>query len=287
MVRSVSRAARSPRSGGSSGRSGSGAGSRSLPNRARAAAREVVVEPAGRAPPQPSRPFGGVALLGRLAHRPAGDPAPTVQGDGDHDVGARGGDGRNGHRVQQPAVDQHATVEDDGRDDRRDRGRGPDGDAERAFLEPDLALGEQVDGHGGVVDVEVLDLLVVEELVDDPEDPLAADRARPGERHVHQPQDLELTEPDGPLPELVEPPGGVESADEGPHRRAGDRDHADPGLLQHVEHADVGVAARPAAAEHQGGGGPRTPVGDGLGGRVHGRGHVLDVRIGVVLTASV
>ena len=110
-------------------------------------------------------------------------------------------------------------------------------------------LPNQIRRHRGIGNGEVLDHDLAEDFADGVQDLLGAQHSRRGERRIEQPQHRTLgqrTRPDGVLVELA---CGFQPANQRAHRRACNADDLVAAVAQFVDHADVGVAAGPAATE--------------------------------------
>lgn len=122
---------------------------------------------------------------------------------------------------------------------------------QRPALKPHRLAGQQVGGHRGVGDAQVLDGHRPQDVAY-----CVQDLARPhhpgrADGRVQQLQDGALSQRLGPLGELVDPSGRLQAADQRAHRRAGDADDVVAAGLQRLDHPDVGVAAGATAAERE------------------------------------
>ena len=92
---------------------------------------------------------------------------------------------------------------------------------------------------------------VAEMLFEPRGEPAAADQPAAGEADVEIAEDAALGQAARPVLEHVEPAGGVAAADHGADRRADDDVGLDAVREQRADHADMGKAARAAAAERK------------------------------------
>ena len=80
---------------------------------------------------------------------------------------------------------------------------------------------------------------------------LPVDERRAGEIEIEIAEDAAAGQLAGELFQLIEMSGRMAGADDGADRRSGDDVRLDPGFGQRLEDADMGPAARRAAAQRQ------------------------------------
>ncbi|MNQ52994.1 hypothetical protein D3C85_670240 [compost metagenome] len=119
-----------------------------------------------------------------------------------------------------------------------------------AFLKPDLLLVGEVSGDGGVGDAQVFDVDIADDLADLPEDLFAANRAE-AKTHVDQAQHIQIVETFDPVFVNVEFAGGVDPADHGTHRTAGNAGDFVTAFLDLFNDPDMGIAPGATGAQYQ------------------------------------
>jgi hypothetical protein len=83
--------------------------------------------------------------------------ALALQGDRDDQIRMRSRRGGHGHWVKHLAVHEEAAVDGHWRDDPWYADRRPDSTVQGAGVQPHLASGQQIDGHGREADGKILD----------------------------------------------------------------------------------------------------------------------------------
>ena len=174
-----------------------------------------------------------------------------LEADRDRQVGVDGRDRCHRQRIEDAAVGEQPAVEHVRDDHPGNRDRRADRRVHRTALQPHRLAGDQIGGHRGVRDRQLLDRDLAEDVAHGVEDLLGAQHTRRGDRRVEQPQHRALRQRLGPVGEFVQLAGRVQAADERAHRRPGDPDDVVAAVTQLVDHSDVGVPASSSAAEGQ------------------------------------
>ena len=203
--------------------------------------------------------FNGCCVAGvRAVARDSGAAAEPVgiEIDGDDDTRAKCPGSRDSHRVDQRPVDQPAAADADRRKYARQGVGGAQRQRKRAARQPDFVAGADLGGDGRKLHRQVLDHRFAEGFTEQAGEPSAADQARAAQPHIEIADDAAPSQRVGPFFQLVELVVGVAAANQGSHRRADD-DVGDNALRkERPDHADMGKAARRAAAEHESDGRP-------------------------------
>ena len=193
--------------------------------------------------------------LGLAQPSPADDHAAAenvgVEIDRDDEARAEHARGRHRHRIDQRAVNEPAAVERNRRENSGQRVGGPHRIDQPAARQPDFVAGADLGRDGGEADRQRLDRRVAEFLFQPRRELAAADQAAAGKRDVEIAEDAALGQAARPFLDDVEPAGGVAAADHGADRGADDDVGLDAVREQRAEHADMGKAARAAAAERK------------------------------------
>lgn len=182
----------------------------------------------------------------------AGAAFAAVEAHRDGQVGVDSGDRCHGQRIQDAAVGEQTAVDLMGGDDSRDGDGSVNGFVERSALKPDRFARQNVGRHRRVGDRQLFDGDRSEDVAYGVQNLLGSQHPRRGDRRIEQPQNGALIQGLGPVAELPEAPGRLQSADHGAHRRTGDPGDLIAPLAQRLDHPDVRIAARAAAAERQG-----------------------------------
>ena len=163
-----------------------------------------------------------------------------------------GRDGRdNWQRIEQGAINQNPAIENQGRNDAGNRHRGTDGLIQRAFLEPDFLVGEQIGGHGGKGNGEILNPGIPEHFPDHGKDLLAANGPDRIEGNIQQFQDIKLAQPRDPVLVVLHLAGAEHAANQGSHGAARNGDNIVAALYQDFDGANMGIAPGPATTQRQ------------------------------------
>ena len=191
----------------------------------------------------------------------AGRDGRAADVDGDRDVGLPVED-VEGQRIGEPAIHEHAAVDRDGREQRRQRDAGRDRGAQRALGQDRLLLGVVVGGHDLERDLEVGEVarhrrgqheleqrLGIEQGGADGQDVEDLEhRLRPGRQEVAGDAEALAQRLLGVRPdELGRESRCIGGAEDGADRGAGDDLGPDAQLVEHLQHQDVGEPARPSS----------------------------------------
>ena len=174
-----------------------------------------------------------------------------VEIDRDDEARAEHARRRHRHRIDQRAVDQPAAVERNRRKNSGQRVGGAHRIDQAAARQPDFVAGADLGGDGGEADRQRLDRRVAELLFEPRRELAAADQAAAGQADVEIAEDAALGQAARPFLDDVEPAGGLAAADHGADRGADDDVGLDAVREQRADHADMGKAARAAAAERK------------------------------------
>ncbi len=174
-----------------------------------------------------------------------------IEIDRDHQAGAERARRRHRHWIDQRAVHQPAPAD----AHRREYPRQCVGSAQRvgepAVGEPDFVAGVEFGGDSGKADRQIFDAGIADRSHQTFGKMAAADQAGAGKTDVEIAQDAAHGERAPPGLHAVELVGGVAAADHGADRGADDDVRHDAVGDERAHHADMGKAARSAAAERQ------------------------------------
>ncbi len=131
--------------------------------------------------------------------------------------------------------------------------------------QPDFMAGIEFCGDGGEADRQIVDAVIGERRVQFGRKMAAANKPGPGQADVEIAEDVAHVEAARPFLQAVELAGGIAAADHGADRGADDDVRHDAVRGERAHHADMGKAARGAAAE-------RKPDAGARGGRPQRRG---------------
>ena len=171
--------------------------------------------------------------------------------DRNHDPGAERSRCRNRHRIDQRAIDQPAAAEMDRRENAWQRVGGAQRQDQRAARQPDFVAGPDLGGDRREADRQILNCGVADRFFQAVRQPRAADNAGAADADVEIADDPPPRQRARPVFQRVELIGGVATADQRTHRCADDNVRRDAVGLQRPHYADVGEAARGAAAENE------------------------------------
>jgi len=175
----------------------------------------------------------------------------VVEVDGDDHVGAQRATGRNGHRIDQTAIDQPAAVDHDGVEDAGNRNRSAHRPIDRPLPQPDLAARLQIGGDDGEGRGALLYRPVDAQFAQQRHDPSPVDQPAAREANVEQPRNVAPAETLHPFLQRLEAAAHEGGADQRADRGAADDVGLDARLAQRLDDADMGPAARRAAAQRQ------------------------------------
>ena len=170
---------------------------------------------------------------------------------GDHDLGAEGARGRHRHRIDQRAVDQPAVADEHRLEDSGQRIGGAHRIDHRSMRQPDLVTGADFGRDGRELDRQILDQVRPDRSFELGGELGAADQAGAVEADVEIAEDVAGLQRARPFLQPVEMPGRIGAAD---HRADGGADHDighDAVGDQRLQDADMGKAARGAAAQRE------------------------------------
>ena len=171
---------------------------------------------------------------------------------GDDDFGAERARGRDRHRVHQCAVDQPAIADQDRREDAGQRVGGAHRVDHAAARQPDLVAGADLGRDGGELDRKSSIRVWPTASSSRVAELLAADQAGAVEADVEIAEDVaHALQAAAPFFQRVEPAGRIEAADHGADRGADHDVGHDAVGDQGSEDADMGKAARRAAAKRE------------------------------------
>src|SRR6056297_1333495 len=159
--------------------------------------------------------------------------------------------GRDGHRIEDSAIQQGTAVLAERHEEERQGDGGPDGLEQRAGIDPDLLFTGDVRRHRGEAHRQVPYFLVAHEVFQHVHDAGAVHEAGLAEGKIEQPHDIALADGRGPLGIFVQLACRITATDERTHRRAHHGEDLQLVFLDPADHADVGVAPGAAAAQHQ------------------------------------
>ena len=189
---------------------------------------------------------GGVARHDRAAAENFG-----AQIDRDDEARAEHACSRDRHRVDQRAVDQPAAVERHRRKNSGQRVGGPHRIDQAAAGQPDFMAGADLGGDGGKADRQRFDRRRAQSFVEPRRELAAADQSAAGQADVEIAEHAALGQAAAPLLQHVEPARRMAAADHRADRGADDDVGLDAVRQQCAKHADMGKAARAAAAERK------------------------------------
>ena len=173
-----------------------------------------------------------------------------IEVDRDDQVAMAGYHRNNRQRVENAAVDQHPITLHHRSEQAGDRRRGAHGLVQAPLLEPDFLLVGQVGGHRCVGNAQLFDVDLTDDLADLPEH-LVAPYGAQAKTHVDQAQHVEVVQALDPAAVLIELAGGIDTADHGAHRAAGDTADFIAAPFDLLDHADVRVPPCAARAKYQ------------------------------------
>lgn len=174
---------------------------------------------------------------------------PGVEIDGDDDAGAESPARRDGDGIDQRSIDEPPAIEPNRWKEPRDGVGRPRRLEQIAALKTYFVTGAELGRDAGEAARQILDHLLAQIVVENPQDALAGDDAAMAELEIKEAPQPDLVQATGPRLEYVEPAGEVDSADERADRGAADDVRPDPCAIERPQDADMRPTAGDAAAE--------------------------------------
>ena len=216
-----------------------------------AQARKAVAWLAGSAASGSSRLVGAMAGDGGAAGEAIG-----VEIDCNNDAGAEGARRRDRDRIDQRAIDQPAPAKPHRRENAGERIGGAQRQREHASRQPDFVTGADLGRDRGETHRQIFDRVLPIACSSRSRQPAAADQAGTADADVEIAEDAAQRQGARPDLQLIELAVRIAAADQRAHRGADDDVGNDAVLAQGVDDADMGKAARRAAAEDEADRGP-------------------------------
>ena len=158
---------------------------------------------------------------------------------------------RDRHRIDQRAVDQNAPVASDRLEHAGQGIGGAHRGDQRAVRQPDFVAGADFGGDADERLRQICEGRAVHVFLHARVELHAAEQAAAADVQIEQPEKPALGQAAGEFFQLVELAGQIAAADQRADRRAGDHADLDAGLVERTQHADMGPAARRAAAKRK------------------------------------
>ena len=232
----------------------------------------AIARSAPNKPPKPRNPLPGLpgsaasgssVSFGAMAgDGGAAGEAIGVEVDCDDDARAEGARRRDRDRVDQRAIDQPTPAKPDRRENSGKRIGGAQRQRERAPRQPDFMAGADLGRDRRETHWQIFDRRVADRLFEPSREAAAADQAGTADPDVEIAEDAAQRQGARPALQLIELAVRIATADQRAHRGADDDVGKDAVLAEGMDDADVGEAARRAAAEDEPDRWPRAAFGN-------------------------